>query len=95
MIDPNDLRFDIIGVNSVDRTAHAPLELNEVRIRVAGRAPDAQLARRIGSEVEALYTNGPAGGGGAFASTREVIAVASTLIDRNQLAATVHYEAVP
>jgi len=33
--------------------------------------------------VEALYTNGPAGGGGATASAREVLNMASTLIPRD------------
>ena len=38
--------------------------------------------QRIGNEVEALYTNGPAGGGGATQSTREVLAMASTFVPR-------------
>ena len=37
-------------------------------------------ARRIGEEVETLYTNGPAAGGGAWKSARQVVAVASALI---------------
>ena len=36
-------------------------------------------AARIGAEVETLYTNGPAGGGGAWKSAREIVAVASAL----------------
>jgi hypothetical protein len=52
----------------------------EVRVRVAGRTDTLDEARRIGEEVETLYTNGPAGGGGAWKSAREVIAVASGLI---------------
>jgi len=95
LIDPANLRFDMIGVNSVDRTAPGDIQPTEVRIRVAGRTPDSRLAHRIGSEVEALYTNGPAGGGGAFVSTREVIAVVSTMIDRDQVAPRLHYERVP
>jgi hypothetical protein len=54
----------------------------EVRARVAGRAPTLEEATRIGNEVETLYTNGPAGGGGATKSAREVIAVQSVLIPR-------------
>jgi hypothetical protein len=38
---------------------------------------------RIGQEVETLYTNGPAGGGGATRSAREVLAIASVLIPRD------------
>ena len=36
----------------------------EVRLRFAARAKSADIARLVGEEVEALYTNGPAGGGG-------------------------------
>ena len=39
-------------------------------------------AVRIGNEVETLYTNGPAGGGGVTKTAREVIAVQSVLLPR-------------
>jgi len=39
----------------------------------------------LGKEVEALYTNGPAGGGGARKYITEVIGIVSTLIDRNSI----------
>lgn len=67
-------------------------ELPEVRIRVAGRTDTMAAAVRIGNEVETLYTNGPAGGGGASKSAREVLAVVSTLIPREQVRAAVSYE---
>ena len=51
-----------------------------MRIRVAGRTDSLAEAIRVGNEVETLYTNGPAGGGGAWKSAREIIAVASALI---------------
>lgn len=75
-----ELRFDLIGVDSL---YGGPAE---VRVRVAGRAATAADAARIGNEVETLYTNGPAGGGGAFKSTREVIAVQSVLLPRTAVA---------
>jgi len=37
----------------------------------------------VGQEVEALYLNGPAAGGGVTQSVREVIAVASALVPRD------------
>ncbi|MGB4059316.1 MAG: ABC transporter substrate-binding protein, partial [Burkholderiaceae bacterium] len=37
----------------------------------------------VGQEVEALYLNGPAGGGGVTQSVREVVAAASALMPRN------------
>jgi hypothetical protein len=39
----------------------------------------------VANEVEALYTNGPASGGGASKSVREVIAVASILMPRSAI----------
>ncbi|WP_175701688.1 acyclic terpene utilization AtuA family protein [Burkholderia ambifaria] len=79
-----ELRFDLIGVDALygDATPAVRGEPAEVRVRVAGRAATAAEATRIGNEVETLYTNGPAGGGGAFKSTREVIAVQSVLLPR-------------
>jgi hypothetical protein len=47
------------------------------------RSENRAQAERIGQEVEALYLNGPAGGGGVTMSVREVIAVASALIPRD------------
>jgi hypothetical protein len=80
----SELRFDLIGVDSLHGTqvsAHAN-EPYEVRIRVSGRTDNLREAIRIGNEVETLYTNGPAGGGGAFKSARDVVAVASVLLPR-------------
>jgi hypothetical protein len=80
----DELRFDLIGVDSLhgaQLSAHAN-EPYEVRIRVTGRTETLREAVRIGNEVETLYTNGPAGGGGAWKSARDVVAVASVLLPR-------------
>ena len=53
-----------------------------MRVRVAGRTENLREAVRIGNEVETLYTNGPAAGGGAWKSARDVVAVASVLLPR-------------
>ena len=53
-----------------------------MRVRVAGRTESLREAIRIGNEVETLYTNGPAAGGGAWKSARDVVAVASVLLPR-------------
>ena len=90
----SQIRFDIIGVDSV-RRGSAPedgAEPAEARIRVAGRCDTLRDAVRIGNEVESLWLNGPAGGGGATKSAREVIAAASVLIDRAKVAPRVVYE---
>lgn len=77
-------RFDLIGVNALHgETLAADKDPYEVRVRVAGRTETLAEAVRIGNEVETLYTNGPAGGGGARKSAREVIAIASALLPEN------------
>ena len=80
----SELRFDLIGVDSLHGphvAAHAN-EPYEARVRVTGRTENLREAVRIGNEVETLYTNGPAGGGGAYKSARDVVAVASVLLPR-------------
>jgi hypothetical protein len=89
----SELRFDLIGVDSlhgpqVSAQANEPYE---VRVRVSGRTENMREAVRIGNEVETLYTNGPAGGGGAWKSAREVVAVASVLLPREQAAPQVRF----
>ena len=69
------LRSDRRRFAARSRAVAAGHEPYEVRLRVAARADSLEAARRIGQEVETLYTNGPAGGGGAVAATREVLAV--------------------
>src|SRR5699024_10896702 len=52
------------------------------RLRVAGRVSSEELAVAIGAEVEALYTNGPAGGGGARTMVRESLGIKSCSLSR-------------
>lgn len=76
----DELRIDLMGVNSLfGETDIAPAE---VRLRVAARTRDSENAALIGQEVETLYTNGPAGGGGASQSVRRIVSVVSVLLDR-------------
>ena len=80
----SELRFELVGVDSLhgpELSAHAG-EPYEVRVRVSGRTENLREAIRIGNEVETLYTNGPAAGGGAWKSARDVVAVASVLLPR-------------
>jgi hypothetical protein len=89
----SELRFDLIGVDSLhgpDLAAEAN-EPYEVRVRVTGRTENLREAVRIGNEVETLYTNGPAAGGGAFKSARDVIAVASVLLPRELVKPSVRF----
>ncbi|MFM0737998.1 DUF1446 domain-containing protein [Paraburkholderia xenovorans] len=83
-VDTRELRFDLIGVNALhgETAAADHTEPHEVRARVAGRTASLAEAVRIGNEVETLYTNGPAGGGGVTKAAREVVAVQSVLLPR-------------
>lgn len=77
-------RYDLMGVNAIFGPGSlAGSEPAEVRARVALRVPTLQQATLVAQEVEALYTNGPAGGGGASRSVREVIAAAAVLMPRS------------
>src|SRR4249920_2338195 len=80
----SELRFDLVGVDSLHgpQVSAQSSEPYEVRVRVAGRTESLREAVRIGNEVETLYTNGPAAGGGAWKSARDVVAVASVLLPR-------------
>jgi acyclic terpene utilization AtuA family protein len=74
-------RIDVLGVVPPDADERA-----ECRVRVAALAADADVLDVVGHEVEALYTNGPAGGGGVRVFTGEVIGVVSTLVPRTAVA---------
>ncbi|QCR23914.1 acyclic terpene utilization AtuA family protein [Pontibacter sp. SGAir0037] len=81
-----DLRVDYIGCTSAHRTAFGHyLEPYEIRLRVAGKAATAAQAALVGEEVEALYTNGPAGGGGARKYLHEVVGIVSVLMPREKV----------
>jgi hypothetical protein len=56
---------------------------------VAARCRDEAAARAVANEVETLYTNGPAGGGGVTTDVRRVVGIASTLLDRDLVDPTV------
>ena len=78
-----EARYELIGMNSAIAQARPETEPTEVRLRVAVRTPDRRAAQRVANEVEALYTNGPAAGGGASKSVREVVAAAAVLVPRD------------
>jgi hypothetical protein len=88
----DETRLDLIGVDAL----HGPDlshggEPYEVRARVTVRTSSMADAVRVGNEVETLYTNGPAGGGGVTKSAREVVAVASTFVPRDAVRTTITY----
>lgn len=84
--EPAQLHLELIGVNSCtpwrggeETPAVSP---PEARLRIAVQAFDRQVAVDLAHEVEALYTNGPAGGGGVETAVRDTVAILSTLVPR-------------
>jgi Acyclic terpene utilisation family protein AtuA len=58
---------------------------SHVRLRFAARCKTKEQAELIGEEMEALYTCGPAGGGGVSKNTRPIIAIISSEIDPSKI----------
>lgn len=80
----DEFRVDYIGLSALHGTdLSANSNPYEIRLRVVGKTSDKEKAFWVGEEVEALYTNGPAGGGGARKNVQEVVGVISTLMDRD------------
>ncbi|MFM1939842.1 MAG: hypothetical protein RLY32_1584 [Pseudomonadota bacterium] len=83
---PEEIRYDLIGINALHgHLGHFAIEQGhqeayEVRLRVAARCNTEAMAWDLVNEVETLYTNGPAAGGGAHRLVKEVIAVVSCLM---------------
>jgi hypothetical protein len=83
------LRIDLIGVASVLADDQGrwlqhtdPGSATDVRLRVATRHADKAMAQRLMREVTALYTCGPAGGGGVRTALRPTLGTASCPMDR-------------
>jgi hypothetical protein len=88
------LRIDLIGVVSVLADDHgrlfskAPIgDARDVRLRVAARHHDREAAERLAQEVTALYTCGPAGGGGVRTAIRQRLSTASCFVPREAVQA--------
>ena len=83
------LRIDLIGVASVFGddagrwlAAQTPGDARDVRLRVALQYTEHASAQRLVREVTALYTCGPAGGGGVRTAMRPRLGTVSCLVPR-------------
>lgn len=96
------LRFDLIGISSIfgdDDNAFlrstinnpARSEVQDVRLRVAGQHVDLKIIDLLLREVTALWTGGPAGGGGVRVAKRQRLSTQSCLINRQQVPATFYF----
>ena len=88
------LRVDLIGVASVFADdggrwldALPPGDAQDVRLRVALNHAERASAERLAREVTALYTCGPAGGGGVRTSLRQRLSTVPCLIARDAVPA--------
>jgi hypothetical protein len=86
------LRVDLIGVMSVladdagRQLAQAPPgEARDVRLRIALNHTERAAAERLAREVTALYTCGPAGGGGVRTSVRPRLGTVSCTVPRGHV----------
>jgi len=84
------VRMDLIGVLSIlgddggALLAARPAGTGrDVRLRLAAEHPDARVAERLLREVTALYTCGPAGGGGVRTALRPRLNMVSCTIPRD------------
>ena len=89
------LRFDLIGVSSIlgdDSNCllkAAPVgQSSDIRLRVAGQHLDLLVIERLLREVTALWTGGPAGGGGVRVAKRQRLSTQSCLVARERVPAT-------
>jgi len=80
------LRLDLLGINALHGDLAPVGRPYEVRLRVAASTENEGAAAAVGDEVEALLTNGPAGGGGARRHVRPVLGVAATFLRKALLA---------
>jgi hypothetical protein len=87
-----EVRAELIGVDAIlgPKLSAGHHEPSEVRVRLAGRTDSLDDAILVGNEVEAMYLNGPAGGGGARSWAKEVIGVVSVLVPGHLARPTVH-----
>jgi hypothetical protein len=86
---PEPVRLDVIGVHSVLdsdagvlRAAATDGPDGDFRLRLAASAADPDAARDLVAEVTALYTAGPAGGGGVRHAVTHRVRTSSVLVDR-------------
>jgi hypothetical protein len=87
-----DLRIDFIGLSSVFASdsgngpaVKASQAFEDIRMRVAAAHKDRQLAMKVCREVMALYTCGPAGGGGVRTSLKPRLNTLVGFVPRNEI----------
>lgn len=92
------LRFDLIGTMSTlgddsnRMLATTPVDsATDIRLRVAAKHEDAKLIDRMLRELTALWTGGPAGGGGVRVNKRQRLSLKSCLVPRELVPASFEF----
>jgi hypothetical protein len=91
-----DLRFDLVGVNSILGAA-APepaAEPNEVRLRVAARSREESAARAVAGTFRDFVMVAPLGAGAERSGVRKVIGLYSTTLPRERVCPKVEIRTV-
>ncbi|AUG55766.1 acyclic terpene utilization AtuA family protein [Thalassospira marina] len=87
-----ETRGDLIGLDAIlGRYDGDTSQIPEIRARFVGRTATMADAKRIGEEVESLYLNGPAAGGGVTQSARQIVGIVSGLIDQSRVTPTITF----
>ena len=85
--EPGALQISFVGLTScmpwLGRRTPSDADPPEVRLRVAVQDFNRAVVVELVREVESLYTNGPAGGGGVETSVRDSVNLISTLVPRH------------
>lgn len=90
-LDCKDVLFDLIGIDSLFKEGPKNENPREIRLRVGAKTKTKNAAVKLVNEVETLYTNGPAAGGGVSKSVSEIIAIQSILMDKSKVIPKVEY----
>lgn len=94
----SETRVDYVGYNSLykDKLAASLSEggCSEIRLHVAVRTDDWENAVLVSNEGDSIYTNGPAGGGGATMRISEIISVFSFFLPRDDVRPHITYEVI-
>ena len=97
MFKPEDVRIDLVGVDSTlgASSLPAPNRMPEVRVHVSARCPDAETAMIVEDEVYSLTLSGPAGGGSVRSERRPSLAVVDGFIDRELVKTRTEWSVAP
>jgi hypothetical protein len=93
-----ELRFDLIGLTSIlgdddgIMLTSTPVTLSrDVRLRVAAKHESLAIIDLLLQELTALWTGGPAGGGGVRVAKRQRLSNLACLIPREKIPTSLHF----